>query len=89
MENTIWILGDGATTKFWLDSWFGSPLADSLHNPQDLHNNLQEKVQDFILNFKWSIPFFFQACLKLQLTNNQESIPMKQRQDNLIWIPFD
>ncbi|CAL0332867.1 unnamed protein product [Lupinus luteus] len=54
--NSVWIIGDGKTTNFWIDNWLGEPLADTLNIPWNLQKNLNASVADFIIDKSWIIP---------------------------------
>jgi hypothetical protein len=85
-ENSVWQLGNGENIRFWLDSWCGVPLVTALSIPAHLHHLLQSTVDNFIVNFKWSIPLcILNAYPQLQSFLDKVTIPLVPEDDNLYW----
>jgi ribonuclease HI len=85
-KNSVWQLGNGENIRFWLDSWCGVPLVTALSIPAHLHHLLQSTVDNFIVNFKWSIPLcILNAYPQLQSFLDNVTIPLVPEDDNLYW----
>jgi hypothetical protein len=86
VENSSWLLGNGDIINFWLDEWCGNPLVHYLQIPDQFHNHLSAKVEDFIVNKHWKFP---DSVLGLfpNLSNivSKISIPLDSKEDTLVW----
>ncbi|CAL0327859.1 unnamed protein product [Lupinus luteus] len=86
-ENCIWIVGNGTTISYWFDNWLGTPLVETLHIPNHLHNSLWAKVFDFIQDQHWIIPNWlmqgfpdtFQSMIRVHVNHSDHK-------DQLAWV---
>jgi ribonuclease HI len=86
-DNSSFIIGNGKDISFWTDKWCAEDsIADILHLPVPLQNNLQAKVADFIQGSQWFIPVEIDLMFPLvkQLVNNIQ-IPLEDKPDLIIW----
>ncbi|CAL0303089.1 unnamed protein product [Lupinus luteus] len=82
--NSVWIIGDGQRTDFWIDNWLGEPLIDTLNIPWNLQHNLKASVADFINDHSWIIPQSLSA-LYPQLPALISSTSISSDPDILVW----
>ncbi|XP_019460146.1 PREDICTED: uncharacterized protein LOC109359906 [Lupinus angustifolius] len=82
--NSVWIIGNGQKTNFWLDNWLGEPLVDTLNIPLHLHNHLKATVADFISNEAWIIPHTLTSKYP-NLTSQICNIIPNSETDKLAW----
>ncbi|XP_019447270.1 PREDICTED: uncharacterized protein LOC109350495 [Lupinus angustifolius] len=82
--NSVWIIGNGQKTNFWLDNWLGEPLVDTLNIPLNLHNHLKASVADFISNEAWIIPHTLTTKYP-NLTSQFCNIIPNSETDKLAW----
>ncbi|XP_026459218.1 uncharacterized protein LOC113359858 [Papaver somniferum] len=55
-EEISWKIGNDASISVWFDNWYGSsPLINEIGYTDFVHNNMQLKVQDLIINDQWNI----------------------------------
>lgn len=86
-SNSVWMIGDGKDTNFWLDNWVSKPLVDILNIPVGLHTLLTASVTDFIENGKWIIPQVLLDKLSLLGVNmKQILVPSFSEKDQLVWM---
>jgi hypothetical protein len=86
LDNCTWQLGIGNKINFWLDSWCGKPVATTLQIPNAIHGTLKNKVQEFIVNYQWSIPpKLLNAYPQLIQHVQSITIPLDLQEDRLLW----
>jgi len=87
IENSKWLVGNGESVNFWLESWCGPPLATILNIHPNYWHHLTATVSDFIRDSKWSIPISVQSAFPtLRQIVSQVTIPFEDRHDRLVWI---
>ncbi|XP_026399822.1 uncharacterized protein LOC113295711 [Papaver somniferum] len=65
-EDITWFVGNGANIYVWLDTWYGSsPLINEIGYTEFVHNNLQMKVRNLIIDNEWHIPPQLQQFLHI------------------------
>ena len=85
-ENCTWIIGNGESINFWLDTWYKEPLVSILNIPKHLHANLTDKVSDFMLHSQWNIPTtVLEVFPTLSHFVQQTTLPSVSKDDNLVW----
>lgn len=90
IENTKWLIGNGAKINFWLHTWLEEPIVSTLKVPTKFHNHLKIKVMDWLVGQTWSIPpnvltafpTLMPMIAKANINYNDNVV---QIQDNLIW----
>lgn len=85
-ENCGWQLGSGADINFWTDLWLSEPLVNMSNIPDHLLNQLNARVEDFIINDKWNVlrqplSLFPDLLRMLQIVD----IPQFDAIDQLVW----
>ncbi|XP_026383870.1 uncharacterized protein LOC113279392 [Papaver somniferum] len=78
-EDISWRVGNGASISVWFDNWYGSsPLINEIGYTDFIHNNMQLKVQNLIINNQWNIHPQLQHLLQFdnlpQIHNGSNSI---------------
>jgi len=85
-ENTTWLLGNGEKIQFWSDSWCGEPILQILNLTHDQIQEYPQCLSSYIQNYQWSIPDnLHQTFPQLRMLVSQITIPVRQREDELIW----
>ncbi|MCI11766.1 ribonuclease H protein, partial [Trifolium medium] len=56
LDNSIWLIGDGARICYWTDNWLGVTLVDALDISIALRPSLVAKVSNTIHEGTWTIP---------------------------------
>jgi len=84
--NCSWVVGNEEKNNFWLDSWCGDPIVDTLNLPYHLQSNLTATVRDFIHNSHWNFPdFVSNTFLGLRNFFMQITLPLDYKEDKLVW----
>ncbi|XP_026417279.1 uncharacterized protein LOC113312757 [Papaver somniferum] len=80
-EDISWKIGNGASISVWFDNWYGSsPLINEIGYTDFVHNNMQLKVQDLIINDQWNIHPQLQHLLQI------DNLPhIHSGNDSIIW----
>ncbi|XP_026417250.1 uncharacterized protein LOC113312728 [Papaver somniferum] len=78
-EEISWRVGNGAIISVWFDNWHGSsPIINEIGYTDFIHNNMQLKVQNLIINNQWNIHPQLQHLLQFdnlpQIHNGSDSI---------------
>ncbi|XP_058763566.1 uncharacterized protein LOC131637017 [Vicia villosa] len=55
VENSIWVIGNGLKTNFWLDNWTGEILAFKYKIPEQFHSNLKNYAANYWTNNSWAL----------------------------------
>lgn len=85
-ENTSWLVENGDNIQFWLDSWCRKPLIQALNLSLNQIQNLPQCISSYIQNNQWDTPNeLLHAMPDLRRLVTQVTIPVQQKEDELIW----
>ncbi|XP_019416431.1 PREDICTED: uncharacterized protein LOC109327725 [Lupinus angustifolius] len=87
LENSIWLLGNGSSIRYWADNWLGNSLVNLLGIPNQISSALLAKVPDFIHESAWIIPSWMSrmhpaVCHQIMRT----PILTSHLLDKLVWL---
>ncbi|XP_058746815.1 uncharacterized protein LOC131619766 [Vicia villosa] len=86
IDNTKWIIGNGAKVNFWLDTWLDEPIANTFNIPRVFHKHIKVLVKDWLLGQRWCIPEnVLQAFPNLSQMISSVQIPESGVEDCIVW----
>lgn len=56
LQHSTWTIGDGSTVHLWTDKWLEQPITELWNLPEHMHDRLDMKASEFILNGAWCLP---------------------------------
>ncbi|XP_019435162.1 PREDICTED: uncharacterized protein LOC109341675 [Lupinus angustifolius] len=87
LENSIWLLGNGSSIRYWGDNWLGNTLVHLLGIPNQISSALLAKIPNFIHDSAWIIPSCLsrihpEVCHRILRTPT----PASHLPDKLAWL---
>lgn len=84
-DNSVRLLGNGQSIRFWTDAWCGEPLINLITTQNHVIDE-EVKVSNFINGLHWNIPQEFQNfCPQMNYLVMQVTIPQQAKKDELVW----
>lgn len=56
MDNTKWVIGNGASINFSLDNWLDAHRASKLQIPEKFHGHMKVMIKVWLVGQQWFIP---------------------------------